>query len=108
MFRILLIVGLLLAGAHQSLARGNVELSHDDVTVYLSMDLALQGFLEVETGEEQSASDTNPSYCKSSDCKAVIASAMAAPFQLLQEPDWSRELGRLSIPQRLEPRPPNS
>jgi hypothetical protein len=108
MFRILLIVGLLLSGAHQSLARGNVELSYDDAAIFVTMDLAVQAVLSERYGEEQPASETNPSYCKSSDCKAVIAGASSTPFRLLQEPDWGAELGRLSVPQRLEPRPPNS
>jgi hypothetical protein len=108
MFRILIIVGLLLSGTHQSLARGNVELSHDEAVVFVTMDLAVQAVLTGEPVQEQPATENNPSYCKSSDCKAVIAGANSTPFRLLQEPDWGAELGRLSVPQRLEPRPPNS
>lgn len=108
MFRILLIVGLLLSGAHQSLARGNVELFENSQAVFVTMDVAVQATLSGNPGEEQPVTDNTPSYCKSSDCKAVISGMDAAPFLLLQEDDWGAEIGRLSVQKRLEPRPPNS
>lgn len=108
MFRILIIVGLLLAGLQQSLARGNVELSETDAAIGVVLlqdgDLMESGAL----GEEPATADSTPSYCKSSDCKAVIGTAFLGSFKTAVTPDTLRPVRRSSVTGRLEPRPPNS
>lgn len=111
MFRILIIVGLLLAGLQQSLARGNVELPETETGVVHLQGTGVQGLDGVEAGqpaEEPGTADTAPSYCKSSDCKAVIGTAFLEAFNAAETPDTIRPIRRSSVATRLEPRPPNS
>ncbi|ASP33945.1 hypothetical protein [Labrenzia sp. VG12] len=111
MFRILIIVGFLLAGFQQSFARGNVELSETETGVVLLQEPGFQGLDGVEASqpaEEPGTADTTPSYCKSSDCKAVIGTAFLEAFNAAEAPDTIRPIRRRSVGTRLEPRPPNS
>ncbi|WFE91483.1 hypothetical protein K1718_09020 [Roseibium porphyridii] len=108
MFRILLIVGLLLAGAQQSLARGNVDLyqaAPEAIAVYVVDEADL---LDDECCEDKAVTDTKPTYCKSSDCKAVIGSGLLETFETRERLDTTRPLRRSSVSGRLEPRPPNT
>ncbi|WP_298822861.1 hypothetical protein [uncultured Roseibium sp.] len=108
MFRILLIVGLLLAGAQQSLARGNVDLyqaAPEAISVYVVGEAAQ---LEDECCEDKAVADTKPTYCKSSDCKAVMGSGLLETFETRERLDTTRPLRRSSVSGRLEPRPPNT
>lgn len=108
MFRILLIVGLLLAGVQQSLARGNVDLTDTGSEIIQLLSEADVTAGALETSEEPVKADTTPSYCKSSDCKAVIGSAYLGSFKTRESPDIVRPIRRSSIAPRLEPRPPNT
>jgi hypothetical protein len=109
MFRILLIVGFLFAGAHQSLARGDIELTGAEASVFVTMDQAMAQLQQPDCCGEQPAAKTKSTHCKSSsECKAVIATALLVPFTDEDHPDWKLTHNRNSIAERLEPRPPNS
>ena len=108
MFRILLIVGLLLAGIQQSLARGNIELFETGAEVGATMWSGEAVMDAGQPGDDPTTADNTPSYCKSSDCKAVIGTAFLGTANGAQIPDTLKPLRRRSLATHLEPRPPNS
>jgi len=108
MFRILLIVGLLLAGAQQSLARGNIELTETASEIEISLWQTGTHLSAEDPAGDPATADTTPSYCKSSDCKAVIGSLVLTAFRTHDNPDTTKPVRRHSVAARLEPRPPNT
>ena len=84
MFRVLLIIGLLVAGVQQGFARGAADVSKDDLQTIVSMDQAVAELMASEPDDEQSVAETKPSFCKNSECKAVMASASAVCDRILQ------------------------
>ena len=109
MFRVLLIVGLLFAGAHQGLARGDIELAGTEAPVFMTMDQAVAQLQTVDCCSEAPVSETKSTHCKSSsECKAVISTAYLVPFKAGHHPDFVSAINRSSVAERLEPRPPNS
>jgi len=108
MFRVLLIVGLLIAGVQQGFARGAVDVSKDALQVIVSMDQAVAQLTAGEPDDEQSVAETKPSFCKNSECKAVMASASSVSLAGQDHPDWIAPGHQASVQKRLEPKPPNS
>ncbi|WP_305987234.1 hypothetical protein [Roseibium sp. MMSF_3544] len=108
MFRVLLIIGLLIAGAQQGFARGSVGMSASELPVVMTMDLAIAQLHEKECCSEQPVAETKPSYCKNSECKAVMAAASFNSLSGQDHPDWVSVRHHTSVPERLEPKPPNS
>lgn len=108
MFRVLLIIGLLVAGVQQGFARGAADVSKDDLQTIVSMDQAVAELMASEPDEEQAVTETKPSFCKNSECKAVMASASAVSLSGQDHPDWIAPGHQASVQKRLEPKPPNS
>lgn len=108
MFRVLLIIGLLIAGVQQGFARGAVDVSKDDIPTIVSLDHAVAQLTAGVPDEEQSLAETKPSFCKNSECKAVMASASAVSLAGQDHPDWIAPGHQASVQKRLEPKPPNS
>ncbi|MET1411857.1 hypothetical protein ABVF61_06300 [Roseibium sp. HPY-6] len=108
MFRILLIVGLLIAGVQQGFARGTVDVSETETQVIMSMDQAVSQLSEDACCDEQPVAETKPSFCKNSECKAVMASVLSVSLKEQDHPDWVTHRSQASAQKRLEPKPPNS
>ncbi|WP_434050674.1 MAG: hypothetical protein RDA78_15210 [Roseibium sp.] len=108
MFRVLLIIGLLVAGVQQGFARGAVDVSKDELQTVVSMDEAVAQLTAGEPDDEQSVAETKPSFCKNSECKAVMASASPVSRAGQGHPDWIAPGHQASVQKRLEPKPPNS
>ncbi|MFN3251392.1 hypothetical protein [Roseibium album] len=108
MFRILLIVGLLIAGAQQGFARGAVDVSLDGVSNVITMDVAVAQLQEDTCCGEEPIAESKPSFCKNSECKAVMAGATFVSRDVQDHPDWVSVRHHTSVPKRLEPKPPNS
>ncbi len=108
MFQILLIAGLLLASVQQGLARGAVDVSAPVETHAVAIESASAVLKSSDCCDEQAVPETKPSYCKNSDCKAVIAALSAEPNGAGHFADWQVVAEATSAPKRLEPRPPNT
>lgn len=108
MFRILLIVGLLIAGMQQGIARGAVDVSATSVSGAISMDEAIAQLQEAGFEEEEQVGESKPSFCKNSECKAVMAGGSFVSRDGQDHPDWVSVRHHTSVPERLEPKPPNS
>ena len=108
MFRILLIIGLLIAGAQQGFARGAVDVSADVAPVLMTMDLAVAQLQDATCCDEEPGAETKPSYCKNSECKAVMAAAAFNAHNGPDHPDRVVVRHHSSVAERQEPKPPNS
>jgi hypothetical protein len=106
MFRILLIIGLLFAGATQGFAR-KVDVAVDDVPSYLSLDQVVAELRVANCCDETVVLQAKSTYCKS-DCKGVIASLLAVPHNSVQVPDGLVSTRQSSVSDYLEPGPPKS
>lgn len=107
MFRILLIIGLLIAGTQQGFARGAADVSAEVVSGAVSMDAAGARLEEAGLDGEQAA-ESKPSSCKNSECKAVMAGISVVSRDDQDHPDGAPVRRQMSVPERLEPKPPNS
>ena len=78
MFRILLITVLFFASAQQGWAWGKVDVQVKDAPAAVVVALSETALAAVECCEEAPVAEQSTSHCKSSDCKAVIASLSTA------------------------------
>lgn len=107
MVRIVLILGLFFACVQQGLALGKVDVSVASTPVVLmSNEVAVSADVP-ECCEAAQSTETKSSRCIS-DCKAVIATASVVPLKTTQDLDGNPDVGRSSVTERLEPRPPRS